>query len=264
MSYYRSVIYPPQEKLFLYSMGYEDKSERAHWGPGARNYCILHYVTHGKGWFCKKEVHRGQGFYIHAAQIHEYHADEKDGWNYFWMILSEDLAKQYVLPHITIDENGIFEADFIEKLLLEKQRIFSCSRPMQHMESLSAFFAVMALHEKPPTIGTGLPASHIRSAKVLIENSFGKRLTVKEVARELYIDDRYLYNLFRKYEGISPKEYIDRHTTENACMLLTTSDMSITAVAQRLGFDDVCTFSKFFRKRVGISPLIYRRKNKIL
>ncbi len=261
MSDYRSVIYRPQEKLFLYSMGYEDNSELAHWGPGTRNYCILHYVTHGKGWFCGKEVHRGQGFYIHANQMHEYHADKVNGWNYFWIILSEDLAKQYILPNIVMDENGIFAADFVEKLLLERQRIFSRPRPIQHMESLSAFFAVMALHEHQQSIGVSLPVSHIRNAKVLIESSFGKRLTVKEVAQELYIDDRYLYNLFRKYEGISPKEYIDRRTTENACRLLTDSDLSITATAQTLGFDDVCTFSKFFRNRVGISPLAYRRKN---
>ena len=262
MSDYRSVMYPSQGGLFLYSMGYEDKSKLAHWGPGARNYCILHYVTHGKGWFCGKEVRRGQGFYIHADQFHEYHADEKDGWNYFWMIFSEDLAKQYVLPYISMDENGIFEADFVEKLLLERSKIFSCRRPIPHLESLGIFFGIMALHEKRQPVGVGISASHIRSAKVLIENSFGKRLSVKEVARQLYIDDRYLYNLFKKYEGISPKEYIDRHTTENACILLTDSDMSITAVAQRLGFDDVCTFSKFFRNRTGISPLIYRRKNR--
>ena len=97
MSDFRSALHPAGEPLFLYSVGYEDQPSLAHWGPGRRDYCILHYVTRGKGLFNGREVHAGQGFYIHAGQMHEYHADAREGWNYFWMILSEELAKRYVL-----------------------------------------------------------------------------------------------------------------------------------------------------------------------
>ncbi len=263
MSDYRSVMYPEGERMFIYSMGYEDRPALAHWGPGSRNYCILHYVTAGKGYFCGHEVRSGQGFYIHSSQAHEYHADKgSDGWNYFWIIFSEELAKRYVLPNIEIDEDGIFEADFVQNLLIEKQRIFSRRTPMRHMESLGHFFSVMALHERKQPAPESLPLLHIRSAKALIESRFGERLSVRETARELHIDDRYLYNLFRKYEGITPKEYIDRCTVENACRLLTQGGMSITQTAQMLGFDDVCTFSKFFKKKTGVSPLAYRQRGK--
>lgn len=268
MSDYRSAVYQPQDELYVCSMGYEDRPELAHWGPGSRNYCILHYVTEGKGYFCGQEVRRGQGFYIHSGQQHEYHAHEasenpagqKCGWNYFWMIFSEELAKKYVLPNIDINEHGIFEADFIGRLMMQRQRIFSTKRPMQLMEALSIFFSIMAMHEKQQPMDGSLPRSHIAGAKLLIENSFGKRLTVREIAEKLCIDDRYLYNLFRKYEGMSVKEYVDRRTIENACSLMASGGMSITDVAHTLGFDDVCTFSKFFKKRAGVSPAAYIRR----
>jgi len=257
MTDYRSVLHLPDERFFLYSIGYEDRPVHAHWGPGRRNYCILHYVTHGKGWYGGTEIHAGQGFYIHADELHEYHADEQEGWHYFWMILSVELANQYVLPYIPMDENHVFEADFTGRLLLERERMFAQKQPLGHMEALSFFFAVMALHSRPQT-ATNLPLTHLSNAKVLIENSFGRRLSVREVAQSICIDDRYLYNLFRQYEGISPKEFICQCTIRHARRLLSDTALSITQIAAALGFDDVCTFSKFFHKRTGLSPRAYR------
>jgi AraC-like DNA-binding protein len=176
------------------------------------------------------------------------------------MIFSEELAKKYVLPNIEMNDHGIFEADFVGRLLLERQRIFAHKRPMQMMEALSIFFSILSMHEKQQPMDGSLPRSHIAGAKLLIENSFGKRLTVREIAAELCIDDRYLYNLFKKYEGLSIKEYIDRRTTENACSLMAAGTLSITRIAHTLGFDDVCTFSKFFKKRMGVSPAAYLRQ----
>lgn len=260
MGDYRSVMYRPEEKNFLYSMGYEYDSAQAHWGPCRRNYCILHYVTRGKGYFCGREVRRGEGFYIHADQLHEYHADEQDGWNYFWMTLSEGLAKEYVLPNVRMNEHGIFRADFASRLQAERQRIFAEKKPLGHMEALSVFFSVMSLHEESAPPAVSVPMAHLNGAKVLIDGSFGRRLTVREVAREICIDDRYLYNLFMQHEGISPKAYIDRQTVNNACSLLTGTGLSVTEIAARLGFDDVCAFSRFFRKKTGMSPTDCRRK----
>lgn len=258
---YKSVIFDAKDEMSVYSMDYEDVPERAHWGAGRRNYCILHYVTHGNGWFCGRAVRGGQGFYIHSGQMHEYHADKKEGWNYFWMIFSEGLAKKYVLPHIPIDENGIFSADFIGRLKLERARIFAVKKPMSSMQALSAFFSVLALHEGQAAISGSLPLAHIAGAKLFIENNMGRRLTVREVAQELCIDDRYLYNLFRKYEGMSVKAYIDRCRTDYARALMEQENLSISEIAHRMYFEDVCTFSKFFRAHTGISPSGYRRRS---
>lgn len=260
MGDYRSVACPPGEAAALFSMGYEACPERACWGPGQRNYCILHFITKGKGRFNGREVRAGEGFYIHAEQLHEYHADARDGWNYFWMILSKELAKRYVLPYMEMDEGGIFRAEFAGRLIVERQRIFAERRPLRHLEALSIFFSVMAMYEKGVRTEASVPLAHLSGAKALIESCFGRRLTVREVAEEIAIDDRYLYNLFIKHEGISPKEYIDRCAVNHACALLLGSAMSITEIAARLGFEEVCAFSKFFRKRTGVSPTQYRMK----
>ena len=46
--------------------------------------------------------------------------------------------------------------------------------------------------------------------------------------------------------------------------LLRYSEMSISEVAYELGYNDVQTFSRFFKKREGTSPLDYRKMGKLM
>ena len=56
----------------------------------------------------------------------------------------------------------------------------------------------------------------------------------------------------------SPKEYLTDFRIRQACNLLENSDLSITAIANSVGFENNLYFSKAFRKIKGISPKNYR------
>ena len=79
------------------------------------------------------------------------------------------------------------------------------------------------------------------------------------VADALGISDRYLYNLFIRHEGISPKQYINDLRIRSAKALLRDTEYSVTEIGESVGFGDVLTFSRFFSKFAGISPTAYRR-----
>ena len=50
---------------------------------------------------------------------------------------------------------------------------------------------------------------------------------------------------------------------KNAKKLLATTSMTVTEISQYCGFDDSNYFSTLFKKHNAISPLEYRKKNKI-
>ena len=60
----------------------------------------------------------------------------------------------------------------------------------------------------------------------------------------------------------SPKAIIDSHIVAEIRTLLTTTDISLKEVAQRVGFQSQAQLSRFFRKHEGASPTEYRLKNK--
>lgn len=68
-----------------------------------------------------------------------------------------------------------------------------------------------------------------------------------------------LYSLFRRFQGVSPYQYIMRQKMHLAAQdLLGTNDL-VQDVAQRVGFSDPLHFSRVFRKVHGISPAKLRR-----
>lgn len=87
----------------------------------------------------------------------------------------------------------------------------------------------------------------------------GKPFQVIDIAKNMGISDRYLYNLFIKYVGISPKEYINNAKIEYAEKLLKNSRSSIAEIATSVGYEDALAFSRFFSKKKGVSPSEYRK-----
>lgn len=67
---------------------------------------------------------------------------------------------------------------------------------------------------------------------------------------------------FKRATGVSPLKFIENKRLEKAKKLLQESFLTIKEVANVVGYQDPYTFSKFFKKRVGMSPSEYRSKKK--
>lgn len=58
--------------------------------------------------------------------------------------------------------------------------------------------------------------------------------------------------------GQTPKEIIDRRVAFAACRLLANTDLSVSWIAYKLGFSEQSNFSKFFTRKVDMTPAAYR------
>ena len=58
--------------------------------------------------------------------------------------------------------------------------------------------------------------------------------------------------------GQTPKEVIDRRVAFAACRLLANTDISVSWIAHKLGFTEQSNFSKFFNRKVEMTPAAYR------
>ena len=69
-------------------------------------------------------------------------------------------------------------------------------------------------------------------------------------------------SIFTNSMGITPIKYINNLKLELAKELLSSSDRSITEIAELSGFHDECYFSREFKKQAGISPSEFRKQSK--
>ena len=94
-----------------------------------------------------------------------------------------------------------------------------------------------------------------------IESNVHDKITVEELSQMLGVSQPYLYKLFIDRFGVSTKEYIIRYKMDRAKKLLNETSMSVTEVANSVGFADVLAFSRAFSKKVNASPQNYRAQN---
>lgn len=89
-----------------------------------------------------------------------------------------------------------------------------------------------------------------------------KEVTIDHVANTLAMNVRTLQRQLKK-EGVSFNRLLIEARMNIACWFLTTSDIDITALSQRLGYTHINAFSKAFRHNKGISPFLWRKANKL-
>lgn len=68
--------------------------------------------------------------------------------------------------------------------------------------------------------------------------------------------------LYTQIFGITPKKDLQNMRIEHGRRLLTSTNLSISEVAQRVGYESIYHFSKQFKKVIGRSPRMFRQSNK--
>lgn len=85
-------------------------------------------------------------------------------------------------------------------------------------------------------------------------------VSMSEVAENCGINVTSMSRLFKRYLGITPKQYIDKLIVEEAVSLLHGTGMSIKEISFQLGFANQYYFSSFFKKHMHLSPSELRKK----
>ena len=98
----------------------------------------------------------------------------------------------------------------------------------------------------------------VREFNFLVEKHFRSLHNVSQYAEMLNKAPKTLSNLFRKSQGKTPLQLISERRMIEARRLLSHTDMQISEIGYDLGFLDVQTFSRFFKKHQGVNPLQFR------
>ncbi len=99
----------------------------------------------------------------------------------------------------------------------------------------------------------------IREYNFLIEQHFRNKHTVKEYASLLNKSPKTLSNIFARSGFKSPLFYIQQRILLEARRQLLNTDKSVKEIAYEIGYEDLQTFSRFFKKHEGVSPSEYKK-----
>lgn len=89
-----------------------------------------------------------------------------------------------------------------------------------------------------------------------------RKLTLHEVAQQIYVSDDYASRLLKRQHGKSFEEFLAFIRAEISIRFLLNTDMSISTIASECGFSAPRYYNAAFTRAYGCSPVEYRKKNK--
>ena len=94
-----------------------------------------------------------------------------------------------------------------------------------------------------------------------IRENYATNITLRDLGRKFFVNSAYLGQLFQKKYGQSFKDYLTAYRIERAQELLTSTDMRIAEISEKIGYKDNDYFLKKFIEANGVTPSKYRKMN---
>jgi len=240
--------------------------------PHTHNHTELFYIVGGKGQFLIEDqvfpVNINNLVIINPSVIH-----------------TEDSLNAQPLEYIVLGIEGVELATsensngrFCILDHFESVEISSCLRNiLREMEQKSpgyedvcqAFMEILiirlmrstslAVPEEPQPVSANRQCATVRR---YIDLHFKETLTLEQLADEAHMNKYYLSHTFKREYGVSPINYMISRRIEESKYLLAETDLSMSQIAQLLGFSSLSYFSQVFRRTQGIRPMEYRQGTK--
>lgn len=257
--------------LSVYNVGFQKCEPSYQWGPGIRDHYLIHHVISGKGYYVTGGItyplRSGDTFLVYPQTEVTYYADQSEPWEYAWVgfngsdaaiiLHATDFSKE----HPIINQTGL--SDQVRKHLLgiyeARGNDFTNS-----VEMTGRLYQTLALFMKHSTNTEQLntASSYVQKAISYISANYSYPISVENIADYVGVSRSHLYRSFQLILKLSPKEYLTQFRLKQASYLLEHSALSITAIANSVGFDNGLYFSKTFHKQKGMSPRDYKNRQK--
>lgn len=92
-----------------------------------------------------------------------------------------------------------------------------------------------------------------------VEKNYKKTLSLSSIAESLGYEYCYFSKIFNRIFSMSFNDYLNTYRFNEACAMLTNTNMPITEVSYESGFQSIRSFNNTFKKLAGVSPSNYRK-----
>ena len=153
-------------------------------------------------------------------------------------------------------DSGIIGEHFL-KMLSEYER-----REDGYLEVMRCHLCQIII-ETVRKVGSKTPLSPL-TARIIqqINCRFAQPLTLQQLCREQHFSLSYTSARFHADTGLTFTDFLQNRRIEEACRMLTGTDLPVSQVAERVGYNSITFFNQTFRKVTKTTPREYRKTSR--
>ena len=270
-------VYLNKESLF----DYPEKRVTSHWNDGLEIVNVLDGCMNITVNGVEYEARQSDVIVIFPGYVHYFENIEGNNCSYYCGVFHEALlssvdpiVKRYINPMFHSFHPGVIvfhkESEYykpikevfsrIGVLLNEKKfayelRLSACLHEFLALlcDSVEQSFFLYTAADK-----TSYDA--IRNMITYVQENYGRVVSVEELCEAGHVSRNQCFNVFQKYTGCTPSNYVMKFRLHIAKGMLATTDMSIVDIADVCGFAHQSHFTNRFSSNYGITPLQYLKK----
>ena len=227
--------------------------------PGGRpDYQIL-YVSKGCGHYClggQWTVMPAGSIILYCPlepQIYQYFARESPEiyWIHFLGTQSDGLLERYGIRSGFVGQHQHLKQLF-DEIILECQLRKPC---FQEVVTADFHKLLALLHRHSLTLHTSREGvTLIEKLIARLNRHYMESWNVQDMADYCHLSADYFSHRFKEFTGVSPIQFLNNLRIERAKELLLAEHLSVSEVAEVVGYKDPLYFSKVFKKATGMSP----------
>jgi len=229
----------------------------------------LVYITRGGGTFESRSggehpISEGDLFIVHPGEWHRYKPAPETGWDEYWVEFDGEQARRIMRNEaFSLKKPALHLGadDQILRLFIEIAEATQTQPPgFEHIiaSQTSQIVARILANLRYSSAETREMETLIRRARLHIMKHADQTIEFQKLARELGISYSAFRHRFKQTTGLPPGQYQAQIRLNKARRLLRNSPLSVSAIAEQLGFESIYYFSRLFKTKTGRSPLHYR------
>lgn len=263
----------PHEKITLRNVGSAKYGGDWHSIPHSHSYTELFYIVGGDGQFqINDRIFPVQAHQLVVVNPNILHTE----------VSYEARPLEYIVVGIEgleLTDPGTEEGRYCIYTFPEENPVLTCMRNiLQEMQCREAEYqtacqawmeiimvqlirnacvSVSQIHSRFPT------NRQCASVRYYIDQHYKENITLDLLSEKVSINKYYMAHAFKREYGISPINYMIACRIREGKRLLAETDLSLSQIANVLGFSSSSYFSQSFRNAEGMSPSEYRKGNQV-
>ena len=204
----------------------------------------------------------GQVGFLNCHEPHEYHTIGNT--EFVWLHLDGSNTDDFYRQAVQMHGGFVFDTPYAEQIkdgIYEIVFSFRNEQPFSEVRLSQKLYGLLAATIDTDKANGEQSAMDETVAKAIrfIRTQYMNAITLTDVAAHVNMSQFHFSRLFKRGCGCPPHEYLILTRLNRAKHLLKTTDLPIKVIAQKVGYQNVSSFTNAFTDRVGISPTLFRK-----